>query len=149
MAIADGQGTRNRRTANHAASVLSLRNFSRRREETRGDLLLFAVCIGVALVALVLPDPWSQSLAAGVRRTVLRPIVLMAEKGRANNESRFRLVRLWWRPDRAPRPRTALPVTRIDPHVSWCEDPGDRRYNSPFRRSASEPGDRLWRDFRG
>ena len=62
------------------------------REETRGDLLLFAVCIGVALVALVLPDSWSQALAAGVRRTVLRPIVLMSEKGRANNEARFRLV---------------------------------------------------------
>ena len=31
-------------------------------------------------------------------------------------------------------------------HVAWCEDPADRRYNRPFRRSANEPGDRLWRD---
>ena len=27
-----------------------------------------------------------------------------------------------------------------------AEDPSDRRYNRPFRRSANEPGDRLWRD---
>ena len=26
------------------------------------------------------------------------------------------------------------------------EDPRDRRYNRPFRRTANEPGDRLWRD---
>ncbi len=58
---------------------------------------------------------------------------------------RFRLLRLWWRPDRLPCPRTRLPVRRIDPAVAWCEDPADRRYNRPFRRSASEPGDRLWR----
>ena len=58
---------------------------------------------------------------------------------------RFRPVRLWWRADRAPRPRTRLPVRPIDPHDAWCEDPADRRYNRPFRRSASEPGDRLLR----
>src|SRR5437879_3819743 len=59
---------------------------------------------------------------------------------------RFRLLRLWWRADRAPRPRTLLPVRRIDPAIAWCEDPDDRRYNRPFRRSAKEAGDRLWRD---
>jgi L,D-peptidoglycan transpeptidase YkuD (ErfK/YbiS/YcfS/YnhG family) len=39
-----------------------------------------------------------------------------------------------------------LPTTRIDPAVAWCEDTRDRRYNRAFRRSANEPGDRLWRD---
>jgi len=58
---------------------------------------------------------------------------------------RFRPVRLWWRADRLPRPRTALPARRIGPADAWCEDPGDRRYNRAFRRSANEPGDRLWR----
>jgi L,D-peptidoglycan transpeptidase YkuD (ErfK/YbiS/YcfS/YnhG family) len=59
---------------------------------------------------------------------------------------RFHPVRLWWRADRLPRPRTALPVRRIGPRDAWCEDPADRRYNRPFRRSANEPGDRLRRD---
>jgi len=58
---------------------------------------------------------------------------------------RFRPVRLWWRADRLLRPRTALPARRITPDLAWCEDPLDRRYNRPFRRSASEPGDRLRR----
>jgi len=59
---------------------------------------------------------------------------------------RFRPLRLWWRADRLPRPRTSLPVRRIGPQDAWCEDPRDRRYNHAFRRSANEPGDRLSRD---
>jgi L,D-peptidoglycan transpeptidase YkuD (ErfK/YbiS/YcfS/YnhG family) len=59
---------------------------------------------------------------------------------------RFRLKRLWWRADRGPRPMTDLPVRRIRQDDAWCEDPADRRYNRPIRRSANEPGDRLWRD---
>ena len=57
----------------------------------------------------------------------------------------FRLVRVWWRADRHPRPRTLLPVRRITGDVAWCEDPGDRRYNRSFRRAADTAGDRLWR----
>ena len=59
---------------------------------------------------------------------------------------RFRPVRLWWRADRLRRPRTFLPARRIGPQDAWCEDPADRRYNHPFRRSANDPGDRLRRD---
>jgi L,D-peptidoglycan transpeptidase YkuD (ErfK/YbiS/YcfS/YnhG family) len=66
----------------------------------------------------------------------------------ATPRGRFRLTRLWWRPDRLPRPGTRLPVRRIDQALAWCEDPTDRRYNRPFRRSANEPGDRLWREDR-
>jgi len=60
----------------------------------------------------------------------------------------FRLIALWWRADRRPRPPSALPARRIEPALAWCEDPSDRRYNRAFRRSANEPGDRLWRDDR-
>jgi len=98
--------------------------------------------------------------AAGARHGVLlaggRPIpVVLGRAGVAADKregdgatprGRFRLLRLWWRADRLPRPPTRLPVQRIDRALAWCEDPADRRYNRPFRRSANEPGDRLWRD---
>jgi L,D-peptidoglycan transpeptidase YkuD (ErfK/YbiS/YcfS/YnhG family) len=66
----------------------------------------------------------------------------------ATPRGRFGLIRLWWRADRLPRPRTRLPARRIDRALAWCENPADRRYNRPFRRSANEPGDRLWREDR-
>jgi L,D-peptidoglycan transpeptidase YkuD (ErfK/YbiS/YcfS/YnhG family) len=59
---------------------------------------------------------------------------------------RFRLLRLWWRGDRLPRPRTALPVRRIERDDAWCEDASDRRYNHPTRLEPGALGDRLWRD---
>jgi L,D-peptidoglycan transpeptidase YkuD (ErfK/YbiS/YcfS/YnhG family) len=60
----------------------------------------------------------------------------------------FRLTRLWWRPDRGPRPHSRLPWRRITRRDAWCEQPDDRRYNRPIRLAADEAGDRLWRDDR-
>jgi len=58
---------------------------------------------------------------------------------------RFKPKRVWWRPDRAPRPRTSLPVRRIRPDDGWCEDPADRAYNRPVKVPKGSPADRLWR----
>jgi L,D-peptidoglycan transpeptidase YkuD (ErfK/YbiS/YcfS/YnhG family) len=58
----------------------------------------------------------------------------------------FRPIRLWWRADRGPRPRTSLPVRRIGRCDAWCEDRTDRRYNRPVRLPSASAGDRLWRD---
>jgi L,D-peptidoglycan transpeptidase YkuD (ErfK/YbiS/YcfS/YnhG family) len=63
----------------------------------------------------------------------------------ATPRGRFRLLRLWWRADRNPRPATQLATRRIAPDLAWCEDRADRRYNRPFRRLPGEGGDRLWR----
>jgi L,D-peptidoglycan transpeptidase YkuD (ErfK/YbiS/YcfS/YnhG family) len=57
----------------------------------------------------------------------------------------FRLIRLWWRADRAPPPRTLLPLRRIGRSDAWCESPSDRRYNRPIRLDARAAGDRLRR----
>jgi L,D-peptidoglycan transpeptidase YkuD (ErfK/YbiS/YcfS/YnhG family) len=60
----------------------------------------------------------------------------------------FRLRRLWWRADRAARPRTLLPLRPIRRNDGWCEDPRDRRYNRPIHVPRDQPGDRLWRQDR-
>jgi L,D-peptidoglycan transpeptidase YkuD (ErfK/YbiS/YcfS/YnhG family) len=58
---------------------------------------------------------------------------------------RFRLVRLWWRADRHPRPPTLLPTRRIRPDDGWCEDPADRHYNRPVTVPPGGKADRLAR----
>ncbi|MGC2776625.1 MAG: L,D-transpeptidase family protein [Bradyrhizobium sp.] len=58
----------------------------------------------------------------------------------------FQPLRLWWRADRHPRPRTLLPVRSIGREDAWCEDPRDRRYNRPVKLGDGRPGDRLARN---
>jgi L,D-peptidoglycan transpeptidase YkuD (ErfK/YbiS/YcfS/YnhG family) len=57
----------------------------------------------------------------------------------------FRLVRLWWRADRSPRPHTMLPVRPIRQNDGWCEDPADRHYNQPIKVPKVSNADRLAR----
>jgi L,D-peptidoglycan transpeptidase YkuD (ErfK/YbiS/YcfS/YnhG family) len=108
-------------------SLIQVRMLPSRR--SRGILLAGALAVPVTLGR------------AGVRANKI-------EGDGATPRGRFRPRRLWWRADRHPRPQTLLPAARIPPDLAWCEDTADRRYNRPFRRSAGEPGDRLWRDDR-
>jgi L,D-peptidoglycan transpeptidase YkuD (ErfK/YbiS/YcfS/YnhG family) len=55
-------------------------------------------------------------------------------------------IRLWWRADRHPRPRTFLPIRPITKVDGWCEDPADRHYNRAVRLERGVEGDRLTRD---
>jgi L,D-peptidoglycan transpeptidase YkuD (ErfK/YbiS/YcfS/YnhG family) len=96
-------------------------------------------------------DPHRGWLTVG-RRTV--PVALGRGGIKANKregdggtpKGSFRLRRLWWRADRHPRPRTALPVRAIRPEDAWCEDPRSRHYNQPVRLGRGQGGDRLRRD---
>ncbi len=58
----------------------------------------------------------------------------------------FHPVRLWWRSDRHPRPRTHLPIRAIQSADAWSEDPADRHYNRAVKRAPGDDGDRLMRD---
>ncbi|MGE0564741.1 MAG: L,D-transpeptidase [Pseudolabrys sp.] len=57
----------------------------------------------------------------------------------------FRLMRLWWRADRHPRPSTYLPSRRIGSRDGWCEDPSDRHYNQRIDVPEDSNADRLAR----
>lgn len=63
----------------------------------------------------------------------------------ATPRGRFRLLRLWWNPERGLRPATRLPIRRIGPCDAWCEDPEDRRYNRAVKTAPGGEGDRLAR----
>jgi L,D-peptidoglycan transpeptidase YkuD (ErfK/YbiS/YcfS/YnhG family) len=85
--------------------------------------------------------PWRIPVALGRAGIKANKI----EGDGATPAGRFRPVRLWWRPDRLPRPPTRLAARRIGPGDAWCENPADRRYNRPIRLGPGETGDRLCR----
>lgn len=90
----------------------------------------------------LMAGPWTLPVALG-RGGILAN---KREGDGATPRGTFRLVRLWFRADRGPRPLTRLPVRRIRPDDAWCEDPADRRYNRPFQMVPGRSGDRLRRD---
>ncbi len=61
------------------------------REAARGDLLLFAGCLALALLALMFPRAWTSAFSSGLRHTILRPIVMLQSRAAEDRTSRFRL----------------------------------------------------------
>jgi L,D-peptidoglycan transpeptidase YkuD (ErfK/YbiS/YcfS/YnhG family) len=57
----------------------------------------------------------------------------------------FRLLWLYWRADRSPAPRTALPLCPLGPQQGWSEAPEDPAYNRPVQHPHAYPADRMAR----
>ncbi len=55
------------------------------------------------------------------------------------------LRRVLYRPDRGPRPRTALPASPLAPDDGWCDAPDDPAYNQPVKLPYRASAERLWR----
>lgn len=58
----------------------------------------------------------------------------------------WRLRRVFYRPDRVARPRTALPVRALRAGDGWCEDPADRNYNRLVRLPYGASAESMWRE---
>lgn len=56
------------------------------------------------------------------------------------------VVEVYYRPDRAMRPRTALRIEPLKPIFGWCDAPGDRNYNRRVTLPYPASAERLWRD---
>ncbi len=96
---------------------------------------------GIATRGWLVAGPWTLPVALG--RGSIKANKREGDGGTPRGT--FRPVRLWWRPDRGPRPATRLPIRRIGIDDGWCEDPSDRRYNRPVRVAAGSMADRLMR----
>ena len=58
----------------------------------------------------------------------------------------WRILRVLYRGDRAPRPTTRLPAAPIGMADGWCDDPEDRRYNCPVTLPFAPSHERMRRD---
>src|SRR5579871_5243680 len=79
---------------------------------TRGTLYAHGLCIPVAL---------GRSGIKARKR----------EGDGATPRGRFGVLWVYYRPDRMPRPKTALACKPIRPHDGWCDASEDRSYNRP------------------
>jgi L,D-peptidoglycan transpeptidase YkuD (ErfK/YbiS/YcfS/YnhG family) len=58
----------------------------------------------------------------------------------------WRLMGLYYRPDRLPRPIAALPTLPLRKQLGWCDAPFDRNYNRRVSLPYNASAERLWRD---
>jgi rod shape-determining protein MreC len=61
------------------------------RSYTRRDTVLFVVCLGLSLFGLFSPASWAQGISAGLRETVLWPLVWLQVRAEEGKTSRVRL----------------------------------------------------------
>lgn len=104
----------------------------------------------------------AKSLSAAARRGVLslKDAVYPCAFGRsgiavrkregdgATPQGRFRLGRVFFRPDRGPRPATALATVPLSRELGWCEEPSSASYNRLVHLPANSAHERMWRDDR-
>ena len=56
------------------------------------------------------------------------------------------LRRVFYRPDRVPRPVSGLPVDALDPRQGWSENPADPAYNRLVTLPHPHAHEFMWRD---
>lgn len=94
--------------------------------------------------------PWGarflgRRFPCSVGRGGIRPADAKREGDGASPAGIWRLSRLYWRADRAARPRTILPAIPLDHRQGWAEDPEDPAYNRAIRHPHPFPADRMAR----
>lgn len=87
----------------------------------------------------------NRALPCSVGRGGIVPAADKREGDLATPAGQWRLLWLYWRADRRPRPATGLPGRRLGPQQGWAEDPDDPAYNGPIRHPHPYPADRMAR----
>lgn len=59
---------------------------------------------------------------------------------------KWRMKRVFYRPDRLVRPETDLPIVPLAEHDGWCDQPEHPLYNRPVRLPFEASHEKLWRD---
>lgn len=87
-----------------------------------------------------------QSLRCALGRAGVIPAERKREGDGGTPTGLLPLRRLFWRADRGPIPRTALPRAPIAPDDGWCDAPTHPEYNRLVRLPFDASHEQLWRD---
>lgn len=79
-------------------------------------------------------------------RSGVTPAHLKREGDGASPLGAWPMRQVFWRPDRLPRPETALPAEPLHPEAGWCDDPASPLYNHPVLLPFAHSHEKLWRD---
>jgi len=84
------------------------------RRYTRRDTVLFVLCLGLSIVGLFAPVPWTYQFSDTLRRTVLAPLVWLQVRAEEGRTSRLRFRRVTAQRDSAAYMAQFLPSLRAE-----------------------------------
>jgi len=111
-------------TAKKSKDMLVVRALA--RDRTKGVLHLGAITVPCAL---------------GRSGIVMRK----REGDGATPAGRFRLLHVYFRPDRGRPPTTILPIRPLTERAGWCDDPAHPLYNRPVALPFAASHENMWR----
>jgi L,D-peptidoglycan transpeptidase YkuD (ErfK/YbiS/YcfS/YnhG family) len=86
---------------------------------------------------------------AGQKRAAIGPGGIAVKGGEGDGitpRGRFAVREIFYRADRLPAPRVALPLCAIAPDDGWCDAPTDPNYNRLVKLPYPASAETLWRD---
>ena len=86
--------------------------------------------------------PWRLPCAIGPSGVLTRK----REGDGATPAGLWPLRKVLYRPDKIMRPRTCLPLERMDAKLGWCDEPGDPNYNREVALPYPGKAEQLWRN---
>src|SRR5262249_36287050 len=95
------------------------------------------------------PDGAWLDWGAGRKRAAIGPAGIAMKGGEGDGVTPrgcFGLREVFYRDDRGPAPRTALPVNAIQRNAGWCDAPGDPNYNMLVKLPYPASAEQMWRD---
>jgi L,D-peptidoglycan transpeptidase YkuD (ErfK/YbiS/YcfS/YnhG family) len=100
------------------------------------------------LIVTAAPDGAWLDWGAGKKRAAIGPAGIAVKGGEGDNitpRGRFAVREIFYRADRVPAPRAALPVRKIEPDDGWCDAPGDPNYNRLVKLPYPASAEQMWR----
>jgi len=101
------------------------------------------------LIVTSAPEGAWLDWGAGKKRAAIGPAGIATKGGEGDNitpRGRFPVREIFYRPDRVPAPRTALPLRKIAPDDGWCDTPDDPKYNRLVKLPYPAGAERMWRE---
>jgi L,D-peptidoglycan transpeptidase YkuD (ErfK/YbiS/YcfS/YnhG family) len=91
-------------------------------------------------------DLGERRVRCALGKAGLKPAAEKREGDLASPIGVWPIRRVLYRPDRGPKPQTALPLAALAPDDGWCDAPGDPDYNRPIKLPHPASFERMWRE---
>ncbi len=91
-------------------------------------------------------DIGGRRVRCALGKAGVKPVTEKREGDMASPAGVWPIRGVLFRPDKGPKPQSAVPVAPIAADDGWCDAPGDPDYNRPVKLPHAGSFEHMWRD---